>query len=604
VRLTKGITLVPVLHGRSAFAAEVRALCARESYDCIAVDLPEPFEDSLGPAVETLPLIQAVFAREIAEERCYYVPIDPCDAMIEGIRQSLQNRIPFACIGPSSCAEPTPLPPLPDEYSMKKIGFDVFSALCLQAIGNPAPDSVEDRAADCAAARLHELAATHRNILALVHFRHYARVVYHFGLNEKSTAAEPGHYQLSTHFVNPDHLYFALGELPFVTGKFEGERYDPFAAPLDIVNEIKNLFRETRDAYRQNDDDANVLSPARIQTALTFLRNLTVSSGFLLPTLFDIVEAAKGVGGNAFALRILKNARYYPYLPFELGAPLAGVGIDRVSLPDRDEPFPAVNLFRDTVMLWRTISIRPDPTLDRKKKYRYTWNPLGMCSHVPEDVSIERFNDHVRAKSRRIMVEELARHEKFTTSVKDGIDIRETLRNWHTGSVYVKEIPPSRGKVDTVVIIFDDQHDERYPQHTTWYAEHPEESTLTFYATDPFGDLIGPGVARCRYGGLSLLFPPRSVPDVFELTKDMDFPSLSARLTFGALLFSAETNVAYVAARKPGVALKTIASRMKKRLIWIPLASFSSETVNRLKKFHILNGKEVRSWAARFIGED
>jgi hypothetical protein len=227
-----------------------------------------------------------------------------------------------------------------------------------------------------------------------------------------------------------------------------------------------------------------------------------------------------------------------------------------------------------------------------------------MCSHVPEDVSIEQFNAHVRAKTLKILLEDFAHHEPFTTSVKDGIDIRETLRNWHTNRIYVKELPPSRGKIDTVIIIFDEGHDERYPHHTTWYAEHGEESTLTFYATDPFEDLIGPGIARCRYGGLSLLFPPRHLPDIFTLTHDMNLPNLAARLTYGGLLFSQERVVAYLADRKPGVVIRTLAGRLKKHLVWIPLASFSNETLRRLRKFHILNGKEVRTWATRFIGEE
>ncbi|MBN1128338.1 MAG: hypothetical protein JXA71_05095, partial [Chitinispirillaceae bacterium] len=338
--------------------------------------------------------------------------------------------------------------------------------------------------------------------------------------------------------------------------------------------------------------------------ALTFLRNLTVSSGMLMPSLFDIVEAAKGVGGNGFALRVLKNARYYPFLPFEQDEPLAGVSIGRMTFPDSGETVEAINLFRDTEIQWRTLTIRPDPSLERKKKYRYAWNPMGMCSHVPEDAKIEQFNAHVRSKTLKILVEEFARHEPFTTSVKDGIDIRETLRNWHTGRIYVKELPPSRGRIDTVVIIFDDRHDDNYPHQTTWYAEHNEESTLTFYATDPFSDLIGPGIARCRYGGLSLLFPPRHLPNIFEIDTGMTFPNLAGRLVYGALLFSQERVVAYVAERKPGVFFRTAAARLKKHLVWIPLASFSGETVRRLRNFHILNGKEVRSWATRFIGEE
>ena len=45
-------------------------------------------------------------------------------------------------------------------------------------------------------------------------------------------------------------------------------------------------------------------------------------------------------------------------------------------------------------------------------------------------------------------------------------------------------------------MIFDEMNDARYPHYTTWYAEHPEESTFSFYATDPFANLIGPGVTR------------------------------------------------------------------------------------------------------------
>ena len=202
-------------------------------------------------------------------------------------------------------------------------------------------------------------------------------------------------------------------------------------------------------------------------------------SGRIIPDLFDIVEAAKGVGGNAYAVRILKSARYYPYIPAVNRNELIGTGIDRILIPEWGR-FDSVNLFRDFQMYWRSISIKPDPSIERKKRYRYSWNPMGMCSHIPEDRRIESFNSFVRNKTLKVLMEDLIRSEKFTTSVKDGIDIRETLRNWHTGDIYVKELPPSKGKIDTVVIIFDSKNDHRYPHRATWYAEHNEESTLTF----------------------------------------------------------------------------------------------------------------------------
>jgi hypothetical protein len=282
---------------------------------------------------------------------------------------------------------------------------------------------------------------------------------------------------------------------------------------------------------------------------------------------------------------------------------MLAIGTEKMRVPVWGVTTEAVNLLRDHSLYWRTVSLRPDPSEERRKKYRYRWNPFGMCSHVPEDIAIERFNGTLRRKALKTLVEDHARTEKFTVSVKDGIDIRDTLRFWHTGDIYVRELPPARGAIDTVIIIFDGEHDERYPNRTTWYAEHPDESTLAFYATDPFERLIGPGIARCHYGGLSLMFPPRQVPDIFQVETGHDLPDCAAYLTLGGLLFSREKIIAYVAPRKPGAYLNNLARVYRKRLLWIPLSTFSMETVRKLRQFHILNGKNVRSWAARFIGE-
>jgi hypothetical protein len=178
------------------------------------------------------------------------------------------------------------------------------------------------------------------------------------------------------------------------------------------------------------------------------------------------------------------------------------------------------------------------------------------------------------------------------------------LRNWHTGSIYVKDLPSARSKVDTAIIICDDHNDDNYPQRATWYAEHESESTLSFYATGLFEDLIGPGIARCAYGGLALLFPPRNIPDIFQVTTELGIEGCVEQLVSGSLIFSKEKNVAYVAAKAPSLRLRTLSSRFKKHLVWIPLSTFSTETLYRLRHFHVLNGRSVRSWATRFIGNE
>jgi hypothetical protein len=598
------ITLIPILHGKVAFAEYVRELCIKNKYSCIAVDLPLAFEPYLANAVDTLPYISAIIAKADADP-VYFLPIDPCDASIEAVRQSRQNHLPFYCIGNPFLSVPDPLPTLPDEYAIKKLGFDAYVSLCLRAIGNFSDQSPQDISGRYIAHRLHLLRSEHKNILALVAMRNFARTVHHFRREETHNLTLPASpsYEMTSELIDPDHLYFALGELPFVTGKFERERQDPFAEKIDIVGLIKDLFRETRDQFHDNRNQVMELSPGRLQRALVFLRNLTVLDRRFIPTLFDIVIAAKGVGGNSFALHMLKCARYYPYFQIEHDRPFLSIGIDRILLPGNSTAHPAINLLRDFAFYWQRLSIKPDPSELQKIKYRYHWDPTGMCSHVPEDERIEKFNDHVRQKALALLREDLTVSEKFTVSMLDGLDVRETLSKWYTGDLYVKQIPPSGGAIDMVVIIFDDDHDELYPHRATWFAEHEEESTLTFYSTDPFENMIGPGVARSTYGGLSLLFPPRSIANIFEMRIDFELKSLAEYLTYGALLFSRERRVAYISKRKPGMRLNKLARGLKKHLVWVPISSFSSETLKKLRMFHVLNGKTVRSWAARFIGD-
>ncbi|MBN1578371.1 MAG: hypothetical protein JW913_17550 [Chitinispirillaceae bacterium] len=604
MQLDRSITVVPILHGKAAFSRVIRKRCLEAAFDCVAVDLPEHFEPLLAGAIEALPVIHALVARE-ATGPLHYLPIDPCDATIEAIRQSFQHHVPFYCIGYPTCEKGEPLTALPDEQAIASLGFDAYSTLCLQSIATGGNHPVDELHGRHIAGKLRRLQEKFHDILAVIHLRHVPYAVRYFQRNAppNETFPTPPVYTVIDQPVHPDHLYFALGELPFITGKYERERYDLFAEPFDPITSLKDLFRETRDDYSEAADDVTTLSPVRIQAALTFLRNLTVRSACLLPSLFDIVEAAKGVGGNSYGIRILKNAKYYPWFSLDDRAEMLGIGIDRMRVPAWGITERAINLFRDHQLFWKSISLRPDPSEERAKQYRYRWNPFGMCSHIPEDLTIERFNGTVRRKTLKILMEDHARTEKFRTSVKDGIDIRDTLRFWHTGEIYVRELPPSRGKVDTVIIIFDAIHDERFPHRTTWYAEHPEESTLTFYATDPFERLIGPGIARCRYGGLSLLFPPRPIPDIFQLETGHELPNLATRVALGGLMFSREKIVAYVAPERPGALLGNLARFHHKRLLWIPLATFSQETVQKLRQFHILNGKTVRSWAARFIGE-
>jgi hypothetical protein len=184
---------------------------------------------------------------------------------------------------------------------------------------------------------------------------------------------------------------------------------------------------------------------------------------------------------------------------------------------------------------------------------------------------------------------DLARTEKFSTSLKDGLDLRETLRNWHTGELHVKVLPPSRGSLDCIVMLFDSPADPRdYPMRVTWHAEHQDESSLAFFATDAGANLIGPGIAQATYGGALFLFPPRPLEDIWTDRRFDAATTLEERLLMAGCFYSREKHVVVLSAAPPGAGWRKLAAQLKRKLIHVPLSRFSQDTLSQLQVFHIL----------------
>jgi len=188
----------------------------------------------------------------------------------------------------------------------------------------------------------------------------------------------------------------------------------------------------------------------------------------------------------------------------------------------------------------------------------------------------------------------------------DGIDIRETLRNSKEGIIYVRENIPLKGRVGSVVFIFDpdlpDAEDkERFPWRITWLGENNQESDMAFYSTTAGEVVIGPGISQCQYGGFMLTFPPLRVYDIW---KDPFFDSAQnkpERLLLAALDYSLEQNVVYVAPSPPSSLCKSFASRMGKKILYLPIGVFSSVTLKKIRQFHVLDGHPVRQYAERYV---
>jgi hypothetical protein len=113
--------------------------------------------------------------------------------------------------------------------------------------------------------------------------------------------------------------------------------------------------------------------------------------------------------------------------------------------------------------------------------------------------------------------------------------------------------------------------------------------------------MIGPGIGVGTYGGALFLYPPIPIRDIW-LDPKLDYATtLEERLIAAACLHSRGREIAIVSNSPPGLGWKRLAKSRRKTLVHVPLSSFGDEVVQNLRRVHVLNGKEVRSYAEEFI---
>jgi hypothetical protein len=237
----------------------------------------------------------------------------------------------------------------------------------------------------------------------------------------------------------------------------------------------------------------------------------------------------------------------------------------------------------------------------KKEKFEGEWakqtDGNAICSYPPEDLVIEDYGRFLKKKAKSILSEERMRIEPFTTSILDGIDIRETIRNWHQNKIYVRQLDKVAGEVGAVVVIFDDDRDDRYQYLTTWLGEHQNESDMAFYSTHPFEHLVGPGIGRAEYGGFLMTLPPRRLFDIWS-DPDYDFAlNKPERLLMAALDYSVQRMVVYVAAKPPRSIFRSIAAHLNRQIVFIPIGALSPTKLKKLRVVHVLDSYDRRKEA-------
>lgn len=601
--LSPHLTVLPIVYASGDFALEVRSRLRQTNYDCLAVPLPPSFAAAVEQGVEMLPQVSIALQAETAIEPSFsFVPIDPCQGVIAAIREAMETDAERAYIDLEVAEYEEQGMVLPDPYALKEVALEKFLAAMLPALPAPLADSQRYERICRMAYELHRLELEYERVVFVCSVADWPWLRQAYQENWAYAEHQMSYDMPRLHRIAAESLYFVLGELPYITYLYEHRRAELMGEDSMAIDGVKALLLEARETWMMEQDlENNWLTPQRLSLLLKYVRNLTVMDGRLTPDLYNLALASKQVVGDDYALALLDAARNYPPQRMPSALDDIGMGIGEI-IDSEGEARPCKNRLQGMPRLWRNLPLKPNPPAPDKARWRTQWDPFGQVSYPPEDDRIESFQQHVRQQARLLIGDEQAKTEKFSSSLKDGLDIRETLRNWHTGDIYVRQLPPARGQVEVVIFLFETAADShRYNWRSTWFAEHEEESTLCFFAT-PFADnMIGPGIAQALYGGCFFIFPPRPIPDIWQDPRFDFATSMEERLVAGALFHSREKRVVLVGPQPPSARWRKLARSYKRQLVYMPLKRFSHQTVDRLRRFHVLNGKDVRSYAARYI---
>ena len=600
-RLSDKIRFLPVIHGSANFTRIVRDQILSSSTDCVAVALPPEFQSTVEDGIKRLPLI-SLSCQDNSKGVVNYVPIDPCQPVIMGLRIAAQEGIFRKYIDWSCDDYETRKIDFPDTYALRHMSYEKFCAAILLTVKRPDTGSLHDKRARWMAFQLHQMEMEFNHITLICSILDWPWIKEAY--DERKPYDKPEQTGIPQSYgVENETLFFALTEFPYITYLYEKNRQEMKSDKEVSIDGIKEILLRARQMFTEKHKVRyHNLTSQTFQIYLQYVRNLTLLENRLTPDLYTLITTAKQIGGDPFAIAVLDAAREYPFQKNDSASfePLT-LGIDKAI--GRDEsPVDMKNRLSEIQLEWRSMDLKPEADMQKQVEWKYNWNPYGQCSYPPEDDQIESFNSHVREQTKLLLSNDLARTEKFTSSVKDGIDMRDTLRHWHEGDIYVKEIPASKGRVEIVVFLFDvEPNPDVYQWRQTWYAEHNEESTLCFFATNYMSDMVGPGIGRATYGGCMMIYPPRLIPDIWEDRRINTAKTLEEKILEAAFFHSQEKHITVVSPCLPKSSWRRLARKYHKSIIHIPLKRFSNQTIEKIRRFHVLNGKQIRSFASHFI---
>jgi hypothetical protein len=593
------LTFFPAIPGRLEFARRVRHFLLRDRPAVVAIELPSVLQPKFAAALQRLPQMSVVVIPDQQSEEdntASYVVIEPGDPFIEALRTAREIGAEAVFLEPPGRDKPHVPGTYPDPHSLEIIGIQKYVEAYCESQPTLSPETQDHAAAMAWKLQGMDPLASTAVVVSLNVLNPLLRAI-EIPQDEPPPARTTLFSYAELFNLHPDCLAEVTLEAPYYQAIYEASRVHE-EPPFDRPKTQLALLREAEKEYVINTGD-QMRGWQRLALA-KFSRNLALVERNLMPGVYDLALAARSIVDDNYAYEVWQMANRYPVQQTE------------------DPPLETLNISGEEVWLHtRKLRLRrrlpglkqrlKPPALKTRKreKFKGEWASQtegeSICSYPPEDIVIENYGRFLKQYAKSVVSEERSRVEPFLTSMRDGIDLRETIRNWHQGQLYVRELGKFSGDIGALIVIFDEDRADRYQYLTTWLGEHKNESDMAFYSTRPFEHIVGPGIGRAEYGGLLMTLPPRRLYDVWN---DFDYDAAETkaeRLLMAGLDYAMDRHVIYVAARPPRSIFRQLAARLNRKIIYLPLGQLSPAKLKKIRVVHVLDSYQRRSEAKQFI---
>ena len=647
-----GVRVMPVLHERIDLVSVVRRTLDVLDPEAVAVELPTTLADAAAAAVERLPMVTAVISEEPGEEALVWI-VTPGDPLVEAMRWATDRNRRVLLIDPDVRYGHRRHDRLPDPQAMHEIGAEKYIEL-VRGLAGSAPFDERDTMREKGMAHHLLQAADHVDgtILCLVGAAHADRLARHLSGPTAPPLARQHRSRVLLRHLHPDSLPAVLPDPPIAHAVCEHLRAgemppapdfaETVAPRLELPHGILTVLsgekiddrmeraralasyachigsREVAGGARVCDRAAlgsvvwgvaaaSYKEQTRNQVAVwqrrlffNFVRRYARIRGLLVGGLYEWVVGARGVGDDNLAWEVFDAARCYPWQEESADIETAKIDGEFLDLGTRTIRFR--RRFMRVKQRPIAVPVRKRPTTDEPGEWLQAFQGDSICSYPPEDVVVEDWGRHLKQRAISVLSAERSHSEPFTTSMLDGIDLRETLLRLHEKRIWVRERGRDVGAAGSVVMIFDEDLDgTTYPYLMSWLGEHEQESDMALFATDPLQQVVGPGIMRATYGGFMLTYPPGRLYDVW---KDQDYRFARSKaevLLMAAVDYSVDKLVVHVGPAPPAPRIRDYAGSRGRKIVHLPLGSLSPVSIRRVRVVHILAGRDKREIAKDYV---